>query len=388
MAFAISSSFFSQRTTRLLFLLILTVLGAQMANAQGRRMTSFNPKTHGFQFANTFKNNVVSELDIRTGGLCGGMTYAALDYYLRRKSIPKQNYRPREGSRLHDYIYNRQVNSLVDNADKWAELWFNPFGSRNGEFFNWGLQGFNGGRLQELKRQIDRGIPVPLGLYGAGGQHNGKEHQVLAIGYDCGRYRGDLKNFKGDFKIFIYDPNHPNKTMILRPDVRKQVYYYSNHSSRKEWRTYFVDLKYRSQTPPNISQPGRATTTAGQADHLLFTFHTGGDDLRGGNDNLNLTIYYKNGRSQTIRNINRGRRWIDHYSQNVSVRLNQTVPVNQIDRVVLSTTFGGGMGGDNWNLDRLTIKARGNRLNQTIYNRSGKPLRRFTGSRKTFTARI
>lgn len=371
--------------SRILFSLALLWVVALPLSAQGRRMTSFSPVQHGFQFSNTFKNNFISELDIRTGGLCGGMVYASLDYYLARKPIPKQTHRPQEGSTLHQYIYDRQVHSLVPNADKWAELGFNPFGARNSEFFNWGLQGFGGGRLQELKSRIDRGIPVPLGLYGAGGQYNGKEHQVLAIGYDCGRYRGDLKNYKDDLKIYVYDPNHPRKIMILRPDLRKQVYYYSNHHERKEWRSYFVDMKYRQRTPPTVSNPGSSSTPSGKADHLLFSIKTGGDDLRGGNDNLNITIYYKNGSQQTINNVNRSRRWIDHYTQNVSIKLNRVVAPNEISRIVLSTTFRGGFNGDNWNMDKLVIQARGNRLNQTIFEREGKPLKRFTGSSKTFT---
>src|SRR5215472_17393503 len=65
-------------------------------------------------------------------------------------------------------------------------------------------------RIEELRSFIDRGTPVPLGLQGDGNTGN---HQVVAVGYDMGRYRGDLGAFETDFKIFIYDPNHPHQTM-------------------------------------------------------------------------------------------------------------------------------------------------------------------------------
>lgn len=79
---------------------------------------------------------------------------------------------------MFNYIYNRQVTSITENLDKWAELGFNPFGWRTNEFFNWGLQGFNGGRPQELREQIEAGRPVPLGLFKAGNGGVGPHHQV------------------------------------------------------------------------------------------------------------------------------------------------------------------------------------------------------------------
>ena len=43
----------------------------------------------------------------------------------------------------------------------------------------------------------------------------------------------------------------------------------------------------------------------------------------------------------------------------------------------LTTTSGGGIGGDNWNLDALTVQDERNGL--VLYARSGSPLKRFTG---------
>ena len=162
-------------------------------------LTSFAPATQGFGFANTFVNDFVPALDIRTGGLCGGMTYAALDFYNAHRPIPAQDYRPANGTALQRYLYDRQVVSILSNVDRWVELGANAGGVRNGEFFRWGLEGKPGGRIAELRSFLDRGAPVPLGLQGATGKSD--NHQVMAIGYDLGAYRGDLGAHQEDFRI-------------------------------------------------------------------------------------------------------------------------------------------------------------------------------------------
>ena len=93
--------------------------------------TRFNPVTHGFKFHNTFKNNLVPALKIRTGGLCGGMIYSSLDFFYAGTRISQQNFRPANRTSLHGHIWNRQVKSLTSNLDKWGELGFNPGGARN-----------------------------------------------------------------------------------------------------------------------------------------------------------------------------------------------------------------------------------------------------------------
>src|SRR6185295_10719494 len=117
--------------------------------------------------------------------------YSALDYYKKKKDIPLQTFRPAVKTPLYNYIYDRQQTSTLQNLDKWTELFVNPFGSRTNEFFDWGLQATKGGRLQELKTEIDKGNPVPLGLFKPGNGGTGPHHQVLAIAYNAGRYNGN-----------------------------------------------------------------------------------------------------------------------------------------------------------------------------------------------------
>jgi hypothetical protein len=187
-----------------------------------------------------------SPLNAVSSGLCGGMTYAVLDYYYSGKPIPDQTYRPANGTTLQQYLYGRQSTSLVVNADRWTDLQLNPLGARTVEFFNDGITG----QLTLVRSFIDRDVPVPLGLKGSENPFS-QSHQVLAIGYDVGRYQGALGAYKEDVKIYVLDPNFPNTIKTLVPDTSLLEYHYSERPDER-WRTYFVDGKYSPAIPPSL----------------------------------------------------------------------------------------------------------------------------------------
>jgi hypothetical protein len=345
-------------------------------------MTSFDPRNHGFQFSNQFTNLVVGEpFDFTTGGLCGGMVYSVLDYLNGRLPVPRQSNIPANGSTLQRYIYDRQTASLLATGDKWAELGFNVGGSRNREFFNWGLQP-GSGRLGELQERIDRGVPVPLGLQGCGGDCRCTprscpgNHQVLAIGYQLGRYQMDLGEFIDDVSIFVYDPNYPNRRMTLKPNNAGAWYGYVEEPDRR-WRAYFVDTQYRASRPPTIA--------ATSAPEVVLTIRTGDDDLRGGRDNLNVILLRRGGTPLRFDNVNRGQRWIDRSLQSVVVPLPAGVNPGDLIGVRLETTFRGGTGGDNWDLRYLKVETRvGDVTTHRLTTDAGSGrLFRFTGDRRT-----
>jgi len=204
--------------------------------------TTFTALEHGFNFVNSFENNrFYGPIHVGFGGRCGGMAYASLDYYYNRMPIPSQTDLPTEGSVLSTYISGRQERSTLNTVDRWIELIFNPFGARTSEFFNWGLQDFGGGRLQQLREEIGRGRPVALGLFNPADMF--KHHQIVAVGFDGGG---------ADLKIYVYDPNYPNTEKVLRPHLDELRFYYEdfNPAWDTKWLTYFVDLNYRTQMPP------------------------------------------------------------------------------------------------------------------------------------------
>jgi hypothetical protein len=334
--------------------------------------TAFVPDADGLKFWNPFKNILIPGLDITTGGLCGGMVYTALDYYWANKAVPLQDYPPTLGTSLRTHLRSRQETSIWNNVDKWAELGFNPFGARNDEFWQWGL--LSQGRVAELLAEIDAGHPVPLGLQSCSECEPGN-HQVLAIGYDTGSYSSVWKGYP-NLKISVYDPNYPGETLTLRTNTSTRRWYYTERPERK-WLTYLVDRNYSKATPPS-----HKSVTNG----LVFRITTGGDDLRGGNDNLNIVVRLADGRSFRFDNANRSQRWINDSTEWVAVQLPSDVDPSSAETVTLETTFSGGLSGDNWNVDRLRVyDIDASQRGDERLDRSGDPLVRFTGSLKKRT---
>jgi hypothetical protein len=122
----------------------------------------------------------------------------------------------------------------------------------------------------------------------------------------------------------------------------------------------------------------------GKISRLDFEIKTGGDDLRGGNDNLNIRVAYKDGTYQMAGNVNKGTNWDNNTIKYVSVDLDRPIPLDQLRNITLSTTFGGGMGGDNWNMQYIIVQAISGATAREIYRKEGNPLKRFTGSDKFY----
>ena len=311
------------------------------------RMTKFTV-ANGFQFVNDYQNNIFGPpLNVESNGLCGGMTYSVLDYFLSGKQVPNQDYRPANATQLQSYFYGRQFTSLALNLDRWIELW-DPAGLRSLEFFNWGLSG----QLNALRSFIDRGVPVPLGLSRSGSGALNHDHQVLAIGYDLGRYKSDLGNYKEDVKIYIIDPNHPGVMMTLVPDPLNRWYFYTTETGSR-WRSYFVDSKYAAVIPPDA--PNVTYPNDGLIHELLARFETGDDDMRGGADHVDLKVILTNNTTQNYQNISLGGRWLPYVTEIARVVL--TTPLNPaaIKSLVISTNATPGINGDNWDMKNLRV---------------------------------
>jgi hypothetical protein len=313
------------------------------------------------------------------------MSFAALDYYKTGRTIPQQTYAPAEGMPLQSYLYSRHMAGNSASQAKLIELNFNPDGIRNREFFNWGLQA-GSGQLGVLQSYIDRGEPIPIGLVDYGGQGAGGNHCVLAIGYQLGRYKGDLGSFIEDLTIFVYDPNHPGRILNMKANNAGAFYAYSDEPSKALWRTWFVETAYSVKAPPAIPLNPK---------EIIVGFLTGDDDLRGGNDNVNLIILTRvpdparRGSYLTFRfdNVNDGKRWINKSFQQVSRPLPDNYRKEDVTGFRIETTFTGGTGGDNWNLNEVYISTRINGSVENLTERKGTPFFRFTGDQKSLEIR-
>jgi len=105
------------------------------------------------------------------------------------------------------------------------------------------------------------------------------------------------------------------------------------------------------------AQPGAGCPSANLVTKLSFTFLTGNDDLRGGKDNLNITIHFADGTTQSEPNVNHGDRWPDGSTKGAEILLSRPITIDQIKSISLSDTFAGGSGGDNWNMSSMEAAA-------------------------------
>jgi hypothetical protein len=287
-------------------------------------MTAFDPAVHGLRFDNDmFRNNFINAggIEVNSKGLCGGMVYSTLDYYRAGKARPPQNYEPTTGTALRNHLYARQVDSLESNVDKWAEIIFNPFGWRDSEFFKWGLQ--KDARVKELRAAIDAGKPVPLGMKAIGSFTGG--HQVLAIGYTLGAYDAAWLGYP-NMKIMVYDPDYPDEVRTLVPNLTGNYWMDQNATSRR-WLTYFVDANYTQVATPNFTSIEKG---------MVFRYKTGGDDLQGGSNNIDLTLVMKNGERKVYPNINSSDRWVEDSEESYAVALSNP---NDVATVEFRTLF-------------------------------------------------
>jgi hypothetical protein len=177
----------------------------------------FVPSRHGFAFTNSWPSEPAVVLktpfgNINVGnasaGLCGGMVFAALDYW--HKEISPPTARPAQGTPLFKYIVRRLVDSWhvpagVAQYYQWmnlpdADSSFKVMGRR--VITERGLAWRTiKAQWSQIKLDLDRGIPVPLGIVtvaSAKASDLGHNHQVLCYGYDVAG---------PEYTVRVYDPN-------------------------------------------------------------------------------------------------------------------------------------------------------------------------------------
>jgi hypothetical protein len=122
---------------------------------------------------------------------------------------------------------------------------------------------------------------------------------------------------------------------------------------------------------------------------IAAVFGVGGDDLRGGNDNAKIVIRFKNSpRMLVFNNVNNREGWGNFSSHTVFKEVPgiPALTVDDVKEVELWHTGGGGMGADNWDIDKFTLTITINGASKILVDKVGAPIHRFTGDtrRKTF----
>ena len=172
--------------------------------------TEFIPKRDGFLFRNgEFKFSVgPGECSV----LCGGISYAALDYFYNKLRTPDMTRPPADGNPFLQYLFRRQATAHWFTWNRFLKAWL-P-GSDSQETVN--------KNLDIISTNIQAKKPVVVCMYGGFGHG----HHVLAIGFN-----------PSDNMIELYDSNWPGRSSTLTPDGDGKW----NHSDGSVWDGWFTD---------------------------------------------------------------------------------------------------------------------------------------------------
>ena len=183
-------------------------------------------------------------------GLCGGMAFAALDYYRQGWVVPQglgPDDHPRHdggaGRALRNYIWRRLLDSMQSRAAGAMLAWSLALHLVPGLGPAW-VRAQSRKEWEPLKRHIDADEPWPIGLVGM--VHGSfANHQVLAIGYDD---PGD-----GTGTISVYDSTCPGHAHTLALDFRGPSLAIDESCARgggdTQWKGFFCDA-YAPMRPP------------------------------------------------------------------------------------------------------------------------------------------
>jgi hypothetical protein len=208
---------------------------------------SFLPSRHGFAFDNSWPPEPAVRVRTPIGaigignaarGLCGGMVFAALDYWHAGRRPPAD--RPAAALPLYHFIVRRLVRS-----------WHIPAGVAT--YYRWMLRSDSDVAHRTVVQQwprvqalLDRGQPAALGVVTVASANPlllGHNHQVLAYGY---------RRDGAHLTVAVYDPNSgPDDRVFIRFDAAAAVGAAFAHNVNIGWplRGFFL-TGYASARPP------------------------------------------------------------------------------------------------------------------------------------------
>jgi hypothetical protein len=177
--------------------------------------TDFRPSQHGFPYDNSWPDSPLTTIDLgvaqipigsASNGLCGGMVYAALDYWANSLPIPQDRPNPAApGTPLYDYLVQRLIDSFdLPNLPARLLTIMNPAYPDTGSAGN-PLEGRAPIMIKDawpqIRGWIDGGFPAPIclqNIVSALPTDLGHNHQTAVWGYQMD---GNLVT------LFTYDPN-------------------------------------------------------------------------------------------------------------------------------------------------------------------------------------
>lgn len=223
--------------------------------------TTFLPSKHGLAFDNSWPAGPAVSIPLGIGvlgignagrGLCGGMVFAALDYW--HAGVAPQAEQPLAGTPLFRFIVRRLVDSWrvpagVARYYRWMLLPDQDRPAISGRRTGGPRAGVARRTIEEhwpaVQAMLDAGLPAALGVVTVASANPlllGGNHQVLAYGYETA----------GSVVILhVYDPNvGPDDSVRIRFDTAaKPAMFAHNLGLQRPVRGFFL-TKYRPASPP------------------------------------------------------------------------------------------------------------------------------------------
>lgn len=164
-------------------------------------------------------DSIADDVADNAHGWCGGMSYSAMDYYLRNWVLPcgnDSNDQPQPivqggtvGSEwLRSYIWQRQLDSELANGEKFLS-WIAMtalFGTYGHEW----VRDQTVSEMPTLEAKIASGTPWPIGLLGSGSSPTAS-HFVVATSFD--------QTGSCIYRIGVYDNRYPDQTCYIDVDL-------------------------------------------------------------------------------------------------------------------------------------------------------------------------
>jgi hypothetical protein len=200
------------------------------ADQTSMRVPGFLPSTSGFHFGNGFPPGPVFRVGVAraslpfgnaANGLCGGMTYAVRDLFEAGLPPPTDRSPPAGGTPLFQYVGRRLISSWALPLGSLRYLWWSMLPSEDGRLGLFRVRGLHRRSVEDqwprVRADLEARKLAPLGLIRIRSFNPlrvGRNHQVLAFGYD-------LDSGSGRLSIHVYDPNHPDDdALTLALDTR------------------------------------------------------------------------------------------------------------------------------------------------------------------------
>jgi len=204
---------------------------------------SFTPAKHGYHFKNSDIEWSIAlpvlgmVLPISGKQLCGGMVYSALDFFLGGKNIPTDTTPPAIGTKLNNYITERQESAHLGTAHRFLFRW-----TPRGRYV---MRQDAGAEIDKLRKSLMTS-PTPMCIV-----RESSGHHLLAMGVT-----GDASHVT----IKAYDPGVPDVTCTLTGNPTDG---YKNGHNGDTFVGFFVDDSYSHATPLQTSAAAPGTDMEG-----------------------------------------------------------------------------------------------------------------------------